>query len=209
MTVIAIGDRNDVGLFRDLINNGVSDYLVKPIAQRCSKVAAERRRAPQGHPSDRFGRLVAVAGARGGVGTTTLATGVAWTIAHRRRRRVALVDLDLVRDGGPGAGPGTLAGLAGGPRASRPDRRTVRRPRDDQAVGHTLCVKRRRSLGDPVVPDVAALDLLLKELRSKFLRRGRPSAPNLRRQPSASLRRPAWCWSGSLPSQACGTRCAS
>ena len=31
VTVIAIGDRNDVGLFRDLINNGVSDYLVKPI----------------------------------------------------------------------------------------------------------------------------------------------------------------------------------
>ena len=32
VTVIALGDRNDVGLFRDLINNGVSDYLVKPIA---------------------------------------------------------------------------------------------------------------------------------------------------------------------------------
>ena len=32
VTVIAIGDRNDVGLFRDLVNNGVSDYLVKPIS---------------------------------------------------------------------------------------------------------------------------------------------------------------------------------
>ena len=31
VTVIAVGDRNDVGLFRDLINRGVSDYLVKPI----------------------------------------------------------------------------------------------------------------------------------------------------------------------------------
>jgi len=31
VSVIAIGDRNDVGLFRELINHGISDYLVKPI----------------------------------------------------------------------------------------------------------------------------------------------------------------------------------
>ena len=42
-----------------------------------------------------IGRLIAVTGSRGGVGATTLATGIAWTIAHKRRRRVALVDLDL------------------------------------------------------------------------------------------------------------------
>jgi pilus assembly protein CpaE len=34
VTVIALGDRNDVGLFRDLINNGVSDYLVKGVVNR-------------------------------------------------------------------------------------------------------------------------------------------------------------------------------
>ena len=56
VTVIAIGDRNDVGLFRDLINNGVSDYLVKPIAPALLKVAAERRRERHpGRPSDRSG----------------------------------------------------------------------------------------------------------------------------------------------------------
>ena len=56
----------------------------------------------QGGQSDRRGRLVAVAGARGGVGATMLATGIAWTIANRRRRRVALVDLDLqFGNGGP------------------------------------------------------------------------------------------------------------
>jgi pilus assembly protein CpaE len=31
VTVIALGDRNDVGMFRDLLANGVADYLVKPV----------------------------------------------------------------------------------------------------------------------------------------------------------------------------------
>src|SRR5438034_10896014 len=33
VTVIAIGDRNDVGLFRDLTEAGVSDYIVKPLTR--------------------------------------------------------------------------------------------------------------------------------------------------------------------------------
>ena len=97
VTLIATGDRNDVGLFRELIGNGVSDYLVKPITapllQRSLLNVMDSTN--QVRPSDRRGRLVAVAGTRGGVGTTTLATGIAWTIAQRRRRRAALVDLDL------------------------------------------------------------------------------------------------------------------
>ena len=31
VTVVALGDRNDCGLFRDLLQHGVADYLVKPI----------------------------------------------------------------------------------------------------------------------------------------------------------------------------------
>jgi pilus assembly protein CpaE len=31
VTVIAIGDRNDIGLYRDLVQAGVSDYIVKPV----------------------------------------------------------------------------------------------------------------------------------------------------------------------------------
>ena len=76
VTVIAIGDRNDVGLFRDLINNGVSDYLVKPIAPALIQKSLLNvvESATQGRQGDRRGRLVAVTGARGGVGTTMLAT---------------------------------------------------------------------------------------------------------------------------------------
>src|SRR5262249_7506519 len=31
VTVIAIGDRNDVGLYRDLVKAGVTEYIVKPV----------------------------------------------------------------------------------------------------------------------------------------------------------------------------------
>jgi pilus assembly protein CpaE len=171
VTVIAIGDRNDVGLFRDLVNNGVSDYLVKPIAPALLQKSLLNvvESATQGRPSDRLGRLVAVVGARGGVGTTTLATGVAWTIAHRRRRRVALVDLDLQF--------GTVA-LALDLEPSPGLREALEHPNRidglfvDRAMvtqSDTLYVlSGEESLGEPLVPDTNALDLLLKELRNKF-----------------------------------------
>ncbi len=97
VTVIVIGDRNDVGLFRELLNSGVSDYLVKPLTpaliQRALLASAEAD--TRSRQTTRSGRLVATMGARGGVGTTMIATSIAWAIANRRRRRVALVDLDL------------------------------------------------------------------------------------------------------------------
>lgn len=97
VTLIATGERNDVGLFRDLINNGVSDYLVKPVTVpllRKSLLSATDGKA-SGQAVERRGRLIAVIGSRGGVGTTMLATSIGWTIAQRRRRRVALMELDL------------------------------------------------------------------------------------------------------------------
>jgi pilus assembly protein CpaE len=171
VTVIAIGDLNDVGLFRDLINNGVSDYLVKPITpsllQRSLLNVLET--GTPGRQTDRRGRLVAVVGVRGGVGATMLATGISWTIAHRRRRRAALVDLDLqygtvalALDLEPALGlrealehPGRIDGLF-------VDRVMIRH-------SDTLYVlSGEESLGEPVIPDPAALDALLKELRNKF-----------------------------------------
>ena len=171
VTVITVGDRNDVGLFRDLVNNGVSDYLVKPITppllhKSLLNVLESTSRERQ---NDRRGRLVAIAGARGGVGATLLATGIAWSIAHRRRRRVALVDLDLqygtvalALDLEPAPGlrealehPGRIDGLF-------VDRVMVRQ-------SDTLYVlSGEELLGEPFVPDTAAVDILLKELRNKF-----------------------------------------
>jgi pilus assembly protein CpaE len=97
VTVIAIGDRNDVGLYRDLVKAGVTEYIVKPVTpQLLAKALSPKPTAPEGSPiSRKLGKAVAVVGARGGVGTTTLATNLAWFLADRQNRRILLLDLDL------------------------------------------------------------------------------------------------------------------
>ncbi len=97
VNVIAIGNRNEIGLYRDLLRAGVSEYIVKPLnTQLLSRALNARASSGTGSPIHRkLGSMVAVIGARGGVGTTTLAVNLAWHLANRQTRRVALVDLDL------------------------------------------------------------------------------------------------------------------
>jgi pilus assembly protein CpaE len=97
--VIAIGDRNDVALYRDLQDAGVSNYLVKPLTRDLlTKALAPKTngsRGEMGRAALKLGKMVSFIGARGGVGTTTLAANLAWYLANRQSRRVALVDLDI------------------------------------------------------------------------------------------------------------------
>jgi pilus assembly protein CpaE len=97
VTVIAIGDRNDVGLYRDLVQAGVSEYIVKPVTvQLLAKALSSTPTVAEGSPiSWKLGKMVAVVGARGGVGATTLAMNLALYLANRQNRRVLLLDLDL------------------------------------------------------------------------------------------------------------------
>jgi pilus assembly protein CpaE len=97
VTVIAIGDHNDVGLYRDLTEIGVADYIVKPLTRERLARALEPRtdRGELGRVTLKLGKVVTLIGARGGVGATTLAVNLGWHFANRQRRRVALVDLDL------------------------------------------------------------------------------------------------------------------
>ena len=97
VTVIAIGDRNDIGLYRDLVQAGVSDYIVKPVtAQLLAKALIGAAASGEGSPiSRKLGKVVAVVGSRGGVGATTLATHLALHLANQQSRRVVLLDLDL------------------------------------------------------------------------------------------------------------------
>src|SRR5438477_5445148 len=92
--VVALGDHDSVGLYRDLVEAGVSNYIVKPLTRDLlTKLLAPKTAAPK--VSLKLGKVVAFTGARGGVGTTTLAANLAWNLANRQGRRVALVDLDL------------------------------------------------------------------------------------------------------------------
>jgi pilus assembly protein CpaE len=97
VTVVAIGDRNDVALYRNLRALGVAEYLFKPLP--ADQVEAMFGRAlgaaAAGQVTGRQGKLIAVTGARGGVGTTTVAVNLASYLADVGRRRIALVDLDL------------------------------------------------------------------------------------------------------------------
>lgn len=97
VTVVAVGDRNDIGLYRDLVRAGVSEYIVKPVtAQLLAKALSAVPHATDGSPiSRKLGKLVGVVGARGGVGATTLAIHLASHLADRQNRRVVLLDLDL------------------------------------------------------------------------------------------------------------------
>ena len=96
-TVIAIGDHNDVGLYRDLVEAGVSNYIVKPLTRELlTKALAPKANSGEvGRAVLKLGKMVSFIGARGGVGATTLAANLAWHLANRQSRRVALVDLDL------------------------------------------------------------------------------------------------------------------
>jgi len=98
VAVIAIGNRNEIGLYRDLLQAGVIDYVVKPLNPQLVARALTSGQVRTGEASPihrKLGALVAFVGARGGVGTTTLAVNTAWHLANRQTRRVALVDLDL------------------------------------------------------------------------------------------------------------------
>jgi pilus assembly protein CpaE len=95
VSVIVIGERNDVGLFRSLLELGVNDYLVKPLTPELLRraVNVHRDAAPVRQP--RMGKVIGVAGTRGGAGVTTVATSLAYHLATVAHRRVALVDLNL------------------------------------------------------------------------------------------------------------------
>jgi pilus assembly protein CpaE len=97
VTVIAIGDTNDVGLYRDLMQMGINEYIVKPVTAELIAAALPTNPTAGAPPpiSQKLGKMVTVLGSRGGVGATTLAVNLAWYLANRQHRRVALVDFDL------------------------------------------------------------------------------------------------------------------
>lgn len=96
LRVVVIGETNDVGLFRGLLRLGVSDYLFKPVTSELVEQLVIRLTGGTligGDP--RLGKLVAVTGARGGVGASSIAANLGHYLAERAGRRVALLDLDL------------------------------------------------------------------------------------------------------------------
>jgi pilus assembly protein CpaE len=189
--LIALGEVNDVTFYRALRAAGVADYFVKPVSAEALSAALEaaaHRGSPTGlaKPVSSNCQVIAVIGARGGVGATMVAANLAWLFAEAENHRTMLVDLDLhcgstglAFDVDPGRGlcealanPDRLDGLFVASAAAH--------------VGERLYLLFSEEPFDSKVaarPD--ALEMLIKELRGDFQRvvLDLPRAdPNLLRQ---------------------------
>jgi pilus assembly protein CpaE len=91
--VVVIGRINDVTLYRELVRRGVSDYVIAPVTtidvvrSICNLFSAPEAKS--------VGRIIAVVGAKGGVGASTIAHNVAWAIARDLAMDSVVADLDL------------------------------------------------------------------------------------------------------------------
>jgi pilus assembly protein CpaE len=91
--VVVIGRLNDILLYRELVRRGVSDYLIAPVAPlELVRTVSNLFTAPDAKP---VGRTIAVIGAKGGVGASTIAHNVSWAIARDLELDSVVTDLDL------------------------------------------------------------------------------------------------------------------
>jgi len=91
--VVVIGHYNDVWLYRELIRSGISEYVVAPISMAdivgvISSIFVD----PEAEP---IGRSIAFIGAKGGVGSSTIAHNLAWSMSTLFGSEVVVADLDL------------------------------------------------------------------------------------------------------------------
>jgi len=176
-SVIALGQQNDVALYRDLIDSGIIEYFVKPVTTDEVRMAimnaeqalrmAEETGAQQ--PEDVVKRCISVIGVRGGTGASLIASSAAWLMANEIDKKVALLDLDihfgtdaLVFDLEPGRG---LIDALDNP--SRVDslfiERAVIKESENLAV-----LSAEASLTETAVADPAALSHLIEQLRGSY-----------------------------------------
>lgn len=96
--VLVVGDINEVGLYRQLVRNmGVAEYVHKPLTpDRVARLFVPHISGVTPDPAaSHGGSLIAVCGARGGVGTTTVAVNLALQLAEATRGHAALLDMHL------------------------------------------------------------------------------------------------------------------
>ncbi len=172
LRLVTLGAVNDVGLYRDLLAAGADDYLIKPPSREALAAMLEKNSAgAAAGPDGGLGQVIVFVGSRGGVGATTAAVGCAWVLAEEHPERTALLDLDLhfgtvalKLDTEPGSGlwealeqPSRIDSLF-------IDRAMVK-------ISENLRVlAAEASAAQHLTIDAGAIDMLLYELRRKFVR---------------------------------------
>lgn len=91
--VMTIGQSNDVQLYRDLMRRGINEYLVAPVDVMTLIGAISG--IYHDSSTEKLGQVYAFVGSKGGVGSSTVAHNVAWTMARQFGSDVILADLDL------------------------------------------------------------------------------------------------------------------
>ncbi|TCN24735.1 AAA family ATPase [Sinorhizobium americanum] len=91
--VVIIGRHNDIALYRELIRNGISEYMVAPVAMADLLAAVAAIFVdPEAEP---LGRSLAFIGSKGGCGSSVIAHNCAWGISNLFSTETILADLDL------------------------------------------------------------------------------------------------------------------
>jgi pilus assembly protein CpaE len=96
--VYVIGENTEISFYRLLVHElGVSEYLTKPVTRDAVlRLLLPHLAGAAAKPADpRGGHFVAVCGARGGVGTSSIALNLAYEIMTSVKGHVALLDLHV------------------------------------------------------------------------------------------------------------------
>src|SRR5260370_585975 len=95
LRILALGTVNDVGLFRDLLAAGASDYLVKPVSREALAIGLEKRMSTTSGGGAGLGPVVPFIGSRGGVGATKTAGALSWMVTAPPQETPLLADPHL------------------------------------------------------------------------------------------------------------------
>lgn len=91
--VIIVGEINDIRLYRELMERGISEYVMMPKSPlQLIRAIAELYADPS---APAIGKTFVFVGARGGSGSSTICHNVAWALAEELRSDTVLLDLDL------------------------------------------------------------------------------------------------------------------
>nr|WP_244636637.1 CpaE family protein [Limoniibacter endophyticus] len=91
--VAIIGHFNDVWLYRELMRSGVSEYTVAPLSLAdVLRMISELFMDPDKGP---IGKSFAFVGVKGGVGASSIAHNLAWTLSQNFELETVLADMDL------------------------------------------------------------------------------------------------------------------
>lgn len=170
--LVIVGSKNDVTLYRRILRAGAVDYLVKPLTvDLLNQALAAALRGPVGGGSKeaREARIVIFIGARGGIGTSSIALNSGWIAAHELERNVVLLDLDLhfgtsalALDLDPGHG---LRDVVSSP--NRVDSLMIASSIVSESERFSL-LSAEESVDEVALVDSAAIAALLKEMKTNF-----------------------------------------